>query len=187
MTRTFNFSAGPAALPDEVLARIRDDIPDWQRGMSVMEVSHRSKEFIAVAEKAERDVRDLLSVPDDYHVLFLQGGATMQFAMTPLNLSGPDDPADYVQTGSWSKKAAGEARKFCNVSLAADSQDAFAVGRYRLRPGLLRIAGPDPRTSDDERGRGLRRLWLARSQAGNHANSDEEFCQPCGQADSGQR
>ena len=123
MSRSFNFSAGPAVLPDEVLARIRDDIPDWHRGMSVMEVSHRSKEFIAVAEKAERDLRDLLAVPDDYCVLFLQGGATMQFAMAPLNLAGQEDGADYVQTGSWSKKAIGEARRFCNVSVVADSQE----------------------------------------------------------------
>jgi len=126
MSRTYNFSAGPAILPDEVLARIRDDIPDWYRGMSVMEVSHRSKEFMAVAEKAEQDVRDLLAIPVDYDVLFLQGGATMQFAMVPLNLSAQSDPADYVQTGSWSKKAIGEAAKFCTVSVVADSQaDSF--------------------------------------------------------------
>lgn len=122
MSRTYNFSAGPAVLPGEVLARIRDDIPDWHRGMSVMEVSHRSKEFMAVAEKAEQDLRELLAIPDGYHVLFLQGGATMQFAMVPLNLSAQGDPADYVQTGSWSKKAIGEARKFCDVSVIADSQ-----------------------------------------------------------------
>jgi phosphoserine aminotransferase len=123
MSRTYNFSAGPAVLPDEVLARIRDDIPDWHRGMSVMEVSHRSKEFIAVAQKAEQDVRELLAIPADYYVLFLQGGATMQFAMTPLNLSRQDDAVDYVQTGSWSKKAVAEAWKFCHVSVVADSQD----------------------------------------------------------------
>lgn len=123
MSRNYNFSAGPAVLPDEVLARIREDIPDWDRGMSVMEVSHRSKEFIAVAEKAEHDVRDLLAIPDNYHVLFLQGGATMQFAMVPLNLSVQADPVDYVQTGSWSKKAIGEARKFGTVSVIADSED----------------------------------------------------------------
>lgn len=122
MSRTYNFSAGPAVLPDEVLARIRDDIPDWHRGMSVMEVSHRSKEFMAVAEKAEQDVRDLLAIPDGYYVLFLQGGATMQFAMVPLNLSVQSGAVDYVQTGSWSKKAIGEARKFCEVAVVGDSQ-----------------------------------------------------------------
>lgn len=122
MSRTYNFSAGPAVLPDEVLARIRDDIPDWHRGMSVMEVSHRSREFLAVAGKAEQDVRDLLAVPGNYHVLFVQGGATLQFAMVPLNLAAPGDSADYVQTGSWSKKAIAEARKFCEVTVVADSQ-----------------------------------------------------------------
>jgi phosphoserine aminotransferase len=123
MSRSYNFGAGPAVLPDEVLVRIRDDIPDWHRGMSVMEVSHRSKEFINVAERAEQDVRDLLAIPDNYYVLFLQGGATLQFAMVPLNLAAQDDAADYVQTGSWSKKAIGEARKFCNLSVVADSDD----------------------------------------------------------------
>jgi phosphoserine aminotransferase len=124
MSRVFNFSAGPAVLPDEVLSRVRADIPDWHRGMSVMEVSHRSKEFLAVAEQAERDLRELLTIPQDYRVLFLQGGASLQFAAIPLNLAGPDDVADYVQTGSWSKKAHAEARRFCKAALAADSQDS---------------------------------------------------------------
>ncbi|HZW58689.1 MAG TPA: aminotransferase class V-fold PLP-dependent enzyme, partial [Woeseiaceae bacterium] len=125
MTRVYNFSAGPAALPDDVLHRIRNDIPDWQgSGMSVMEVSHRSKAFMAVAAKAEADLRQLLAIPDDYSVLFLQGGATLQFAMTALNLSAPQDTADYVETGSWSKKAAAEAARFCRVNLAASSRDS---------------------------------------------------------------
>jgi phosphoserine aminotransferase len=124
MTRVFNFSAGPAVLPEPVLEQIRSDIPDWHGGMSVMEVSHRSKEFVAVAETAEQDLRDLLSIPDDYAVLFVQGGATMQFAMVPLNLAGPGDTVDYVQTGAWSKKAIAEARRFCNVNIAADSSDS---------------------------------------------------------------
>ena len=124
MSRVFNFSAGPAALPETVLERIRADIPDWGGlGMSVMEISHRSKEFIAVAEKAEQDLRDLLNIPDDYAVLFTQGGATMQFAFAPLNLSAQGQTVDYVQTGSWSKKAIGEARKFCDVNVVADSGD----------------------------------------------------------------
>lgn len=124
MSRVYNFSAGPAALPLEVLNVIREDLPDWERtGMSVMEVSHRSKEFIELAERAETNLRELLSIPDDYSVLFTQGGATLQFAMAPLNLAGPDDTVDYVQTGSWGKKAAGEARKFCHVNLAADAED----------------------------------------------------------------
>lgn len=123
MPRVFNFSAGPAVLPAPVLEQIRADIPDWHGGMSVMEVSHRSKEFIAVAETAEQDLRDLLSISDDYSVLFLQGGATLQFAMVPLNLAAQGDTVDYIQTGTWSKKAIGEARRFCNVNVAADSSD----------------------------------------------------------------
>jgi phosphoserine aminotransferase len=124
MSRVFNFSAGPAVLPEPVLEQVRDDIPDWHGGMSVMEVSHRSKEFIAVAETAEQDLRDLLAIPDDYAVLFVQGGATMQFSMVPLNLAGPNDTVDYVQTGAWSKKAIAEARRFCNVNVVADSSDS---------------------------------------------------------------
>lgn len=121
MSRVYNFSAGPAAIPDSVLRRIRTDIPDWNgSGMSIMEVSHRSKEFVAVAEKAEQDLRDLLDIPDDYCVLFPQGGATMQFAMVPLNLSVSGEKVDYVQTGSWSKKAIAEARRYSDVQVVAD-------------------------------------------------------------------
>lgn len=124
MSRVFNFSAGPAALPIEVLNIIREDIPDWQgTGMSVMEVSHRSKEFMELAARAETNLRQLLAIPDDYSVLFPQGGATLQFAMAPLNLAGPGDAVDYVQTGSWGEKAAGEASKFCRVNIVADSSD----------------------------------------------------------------
>ena len=124
MSRVHNFSAGPAALPLEVLETIRNDLPDWLgSGMSVMEVSHRSKDFVELAARAETNLRELLQVPDDYSVLFPQGGATMQMAMAPLNLAGPDDSADYVVTGSWGKKAAGEAQKFCNVNVAADASD----------------------------------------------------------------
>ena len=124
MSRVHNFSAGPAALPLEVLEQIRNDLPDWQGlGMSVMEISHRSKEFIALAERAEANLRSLFAIPDDYSVLFPQGGATLQMAMAPLNLAGPDDVVDYVITGSWGKKAAGEAGKFCTVNIAADASD----------------------------------------------------------------
>ena len=124
MSRVHNFSAGPAALPLEVLETIRNDIPDWLgSGMSVMEVSHRGKDFVELAARAEKNLRDLMAVPDDYSVLFTQGGATMQMAMAPLNLSAPGDNADYVVTGSWGKKAAGEAQKFCNVNVAADASD----------------------------------------------------------------
>ena len=118
MSRVFNFSAGPAVIPDAVLEQIRQDIPDWNDiGMSVMEISHRSKEFVSVAEKAEQDLRDLLAIPDNYSVLFPQGGASLQFAMAPLNLSSAGQVVDYVQTGSWSRKAIGEAGKFCDVNV----------------------------------------------------------------------
>ena len=124
MSRVFNFSAGPAALPLEVLENIRNDIPDWLgSGMSVMEVSHRGKDFVALAARCEANLRQLLNVPEDYSVLFTQGGATMQMAMAPLNLTAAGDTADYVITGSWGKKAAGEAQKFCNVNVAADASD----------------------------------------------------------------
>ena len=124
MSRVYNFSAGPAALPLEVLEIIRDDIPDWQgTGMSVMEVSHRGKEFVELAARSEANLRQLLNIPDDYAVLFPQGGATMQMAMAPMNLASPGQVADYVVTGSWGKKAAGEAAKFCAASVAADASD----------------------------------------------------------------
>ena len=125
MPRVYNFSPGPAALPLEVLEKIREDIPDWNgSGMSVMEVSHRGKAFMDVAEKAEQDVRDLLAIPTDYSVLFMQGGATLQFAMAPINLTQAGDIADYIQTGIWSKKAIAEASRFCSVNVAADSSDS---------------------------------------------------------------
>jgi phosphoserine aminotransferase len=124
MSRVYNFSAGPAALPLEVLEQIKSEIFDWQgTGMSVMEVSHRGKQFVELAARAEANLRNLLGVPDDYSVLFPQGGATMQMAMAPLNLTAPGDAADYIVTGSWGKKAAGEAAKFCNAHVAADASD----------------------------------------------------------------
>lgn len=125
MSRIHNFSAGPAALPEVVLQRIKDDIPDWNHtGMSVMEVSHRSKEFVELAARAESNVRTLLDISDDYRVLFLQGGATLQFAMTALNLSAPGDTLDYVITGAWGKKAAKEAARFGAVNVVADSVES---------------------------------------------------------------
>lgn len=124
MSRVHNFSAGPAALPLEVLEKIQADIPNWQgTGMSVMEVSHRGKEFVELASRAESNLRQLLGVPDDYSVLFPQGGATMQMAMAPLNLANRGDTVDYVVTGSWGKKAAGEANKFCKTNIIADASD----------------------------------------------------------------
>ena len=122
MSRAFNFSAGPAALPTPVLEQAQAELLDYQgTGMSVMEMSHRSAEFIAIAEQAEADFRELLAVPDDYAVLFLQGGATLQFAMVPINLLDGKTTADYLNTGSWSAKAIKEAQRFCEVNVVASS------------------------------------------------------------------
>jgi phosphoserine aminotransferase len=124
MTRVFNFSAGPAALPEEVLQQAAQEMLDWQgSGQSVMEMSHRGKEFMAIAAAAERDLRELLAVPANYKVLFLQGGASLQFAMVPLNLLRGKAGADYIHTGEWAKKAIKEAKIFCNVNVAASAED----------------------------------------------------------------
>jgi len=124
MSRIFNFSAGPAMLPAEVLSRAGDEITDWHgSGMSVMEMSHRGKEFMGIAADAEKDLRELLAVPSGYKVLFLAGGATLQFAQVPLNLLRGKGKADYVATGEWSKKAIKEAKGFCDVHVAATSED----------------------------------------------------------------
>ena len=121
--RVFNFAAGPATLPLPVLEQVQAELTDWQAsGMSVMEISHRSKAFIAVAERAESDLRTLLGVPANYKVLFLQGGATGQFAGVPLNIAAADSVVDYINTGNWSKKAIGEAAAYCGrVNVAADA------------------------------------------------------------------
>jgi phosphoserine aminotransferase len=125
LARVFNFSAGPAVLPEEVLRQAAEEMLDWHgSGMCVMEMSHRGDEFIAIAEEAEADLRELLAIPPRYKVLFLQGGATLQFAMVPINLLDGRKSADYVNTGEWSKKAIGEARRFCAVNVAASSEDA---------------------------------------------------------------
>ena len=123
MTRHFNFCAGPAALPTAVLERAREELLDYQgRGLSVMEMSHRSAEFVAIAEQAEADLRELLAVPDNYRVLFLQGGASMQFAMLPYNLLGQGGTPNYVYTGIWGKKAIAEARHLGGAHVAASSE-----------------------------------------------------------------
>lgn len=124
MTRVYNFSSGPGVLPLEVLERAKVEMLDWQaKGMSVMEMSHRGKEFISIAEKAEADLRDILSIPSHYHVLFLQGGASAQFNMIPMNLLQGKAAADYVITGSWSQKAHSEAKKYCTARVAATSKE----------------------------------------------------------------
>ena len=123
--KIFNFSAGPAVLPQEVLAQARDEMLDWHgSGMSVMEMSHRGKEFMSIAAQAEADLRELMGIPANYKVLFLQGGASTQFAMVPMNLLRGKASADYVNTGEWSKKAIKEGKKFGGVAVVASSEDA---------------------------------------------------------------
>ncbi|HED14799.1 MAG TPA: 3-phosphoserine/phosphohydroxythreonine transaminase [Gammaproteobacteria bacterium] len=124
MNRVINFSAGPGVLPHTVLESVQQDLLNWQgSGMSVLEMSHRGKEFTTIAAQAEADLRDLMAIPDTYRVLFLQGGASSQFAMIPLNLCAEDTAVAYVNTGSWSAKAIAEARKYCVVNVVASSED----------------------------------------------------------------
>ncbi|WP_126455440.1 3-phosphoserine/phosphohydroxythreonine transaminase [Sulfuriflexus mobilis] len=124
MTRVYNFSAGPAMMPQEVIEHAREEMLDWQgSGMSVMEMSHRGKEYMSIAEKAEADLREVLGVPDNYKVLFLQGGASSQFAMVPMNLLRGKSKVDYINTGAWSKKAIAEAKNYCDVNIAASSEE----------------------------------------------------------------
>ncbi len=126
MSRIYNFSAGPAALPETVLKQAQDELLDWHgAGMSVMEMSHRGKEFMSIAAQAEADLREVMAIPDNYKVLFLQGGASSQFAMVPLNLMGRTGKADYINTGSWSKKAIAEAKRYGEVKVIADTSADF--------------------------------------------------------------
>lgn len=124
--RVMNFSAGPACLPLDVLEKAQDELLNWRgSGMSVMEMSHRGKEFQSIIEKTETDLRTLLNIPDNYYVLFAQGGASTQFACVPLNLtSSQDDVVDHLVTGSWSKKAVQEAKKYAQVNVAATGDNA---------------------------------------------------------------
>lgn len=125
MKRVYNFSAGPAMLPQAVLERAQTEMLDWHgTGMSVMEMSHRGKEYIQIAETAEADLRELLAIPTHYKVLFLQGGASSQFAMVPLNLLRGKTQADYVNTGAWSKKAIEEAGRYAQVNVVASSKSS---------------------------------------------------------------
>ena len=124
MTRVFNFSAGPAALPESVLRQAAAEMLDWHGcGMSVMEMSHRGKEFIAIANEAEALLRELLAVPANYKVLFMQGGAIGENAIVPMNMLRGKTSADYIDTGEWSKKSIKEARKYGSVNIAASSAD----------------------------------------------------------------
>jgi phosphoserine aminotransferase len=123
MKRVFNFSAGPAVLPLEVLQQAAAEMCDWRgTGMSVMEMSHRGKEFISIHAQAEADLRELLAIPANYKVLFLQGGAIGENAIVPMNLLGDKKSADYINTGEWSKKSIKEAKKYCTVNVAATSE-----------------------------------------------------------------
>jgi phosphoserine aminotransferase len=134
--RVFNFAAGPAMLPLEVLEQAREELLDFRAsGMSVMEISHRSKTFSSLAEEAQIRLRELLAVPMNYKLLFLQGGATAQFAAIPLNLAGPESTVDYLNTGAWSKKAITEARRFARVHVAADE----AASGYNSVPAAAAV------------------------------------------------
>jgi phosphoserine aminotransferase len=145
VNRAFNFSAGPAVLPEEVLTQAASEMLDWHgSGMSVMEMSHRGKEFISIAETAEKDLRELLAVPANYKVLFLQGGATLQFGAVPMNLLRGKKKADYIYTGEWAKKAIKEANRFCEVNVAATSEDknfsyAPEQSAWKLDPGAAYV------------------------------------------------
>ncbi|MDX9741468.1 MAG: 3-phosphoserine/phosphohydroxythreonine transaminase [Gammaproteobacteria bacterium] len=145
MSRVYNFSAGPAMLPREVLERARDEMADWQgSGMSVMEMSHRGKQFMSIAAQAEADLRELMSIPQNYKVLFLQGGASAQFSAVPMNLLRGRGKADYINTGSWSKKAIEEGKRYCEVNVAASSADTkFTTipprAAWKLDPGAAYV------------------------------------------------
>ncbi|MEO8418197.1 MAG: 3-phosphoserine/phosphohydroxythreonine transaminase [Methylophilaceae bacterium] len=138
MAQIYNFSAGPAVLPKEVLAQARDEMMNWHgSGMSIMEMSHRGKEFLGIAAEMEADLRELMAIPASYKVLFLQGGAHSQFSMVPMNLLRDKKSADYLNTGIWSQKAIVEAARYCQVDIAASSADrnftyAPAQDQWRL-------------------------------------------------------
>lgn len=133
MRRVFNFNAGPAMLPEEVLLQAQAEMLDWQgTGMSIMEIGHRGPEFKEVAEQAEADLRELMSIPKNYQVLFFAGGASTQFAMVPLNLMGLHKVADYVDTGIWSKKAIDEAKRYGHVNIAAKTGVSHSLAHVPL-------------------------------------------------------
>lgn len=145
MERIFNFSAGPAALPQEVLEQAREELVNWRGcGMSVMEMSHRGKEYMGIQAEAEADLRELMGIPANYKVLFLQGGASSQFAMVPMNLYRGKASADYLNTGEWSKKAIKEAKKYGAVNVVASSEDknftyAPTLDAWKLDPNAAYV------------------------------------------------
>lgn len=123
--RGYSFSAGPAVLPEAVLKQVQEELLDWQgSGLSIMEVSHQGEAFRALVAESERDLRELLSIPDDYHVLFVQGGGRGQFSMVPLNLLRGKTTADYVNTGLWSSLASREASKYCHVNQLVNTESS---------------------------------------------------------------
>ena len=133
MSRVYNFSAGPAMLPQAVIEKAQGEMLDWNgSGMSVMEMSHRGKEYMSIAEKAEADLREVMGIPDNYKVLFLQGGASSQFAAIPMNLLRGKSKADYILTGSWGKKAIAEAKRYCDVNVAFDA--SADSGKFTFAP-----------------------------------------------------
>lgn len=140
MSQIFNFAAGPAVLPKEVLSQARDELTDWRgSGMSVMEMSHRGKEFSSIAAETEADLRSLMAIPQNYEVLFLQGGAHSQFSMVPMNLLRGKKTADYLNTGLWSKKAIAEGARYCEANVIASSEGsnfsyAPAQSEWKLNP-----------------------------------------------------
>lgn len=138
MARVYNFSAGPAVLPEEVLKKAAKEMLDFKGcGMSVMEVSHRGKEFKGIIETAEAHLREIMKIPHNYNVLFLQGGASLQFAMVPLNLMTKNKKADYVHTGLWTKKAIAEAKKYGKVTIVASSENDHFTGIPKLDPSAF--------------------------------------------------
>jgi len=125
MSRVYNFSAGPASISEDVLKQAQAEMLDWHgSGMSVMEMSHRGKAYMSIAEKAEADLREIMNIPSNYKVLFMQGGASTQFAAVPINLMGSNRKADYILTGQWSKKAIAEAKRYGDINVAASSEDS---------------------------------------------------------------
>ncbi len=132
MTRAYNFSAGPAALPEQVLIQAREEMLEWGRARaSVMEISHRGRDFMALAAESEQDLRELMAIPSNYRLLFLQGGATQHFAQIPMNLARPDQVADYLVSGAWGEKAVREAKPYVQPRIAASSLDC---GYVRIPP-----------------------------------------------------
>ncbi|VAW57701.1 Phosphoserine aminotransferase [hydrothermal vent metagenome] len=125
MSRVYNFSAGPACISEDILKQAQTEMLDWQgTGMSVMEMSHRGKAYMSIAAKAEANLREIMNIPNNYKVLFMQGGASSQFAAVPINLMGANRKADYILTGQWSKKAIAEAKRYGDINVAASSENS---------------------------------------------------------------